>query len=138
MIPDEDADLNEALVELQFYLPTVLREVYDHWRWEAMDGFRPPVLRKTGPRQMELIGLVSLLPDCDETPIHFHVQVAADGQDIVWLECRVGERGYGRGGMKLHRWGAASTTSLYRKFDRPEALDDIDWVYRVTFGERQG
>lgn len=129
--------LSDALVGLQFYLPTILEEVYDEWGREAMDGFDPAVVRKTGPHEMELISLVSLLPDCTVTPIHLRLQVSAATREIVWLECRVGEPGKGRGGLNRIPSSSSAANKWRKKLIATEKAPDVEWVFQVTFGQKR-
>jgi len=126
-------DFQNVLAGLEYYLPAVLGEVHQEWRYESMDGFQLAVARKTGPREAELIGLCILISDQTLTPIHVRLRTSASGDEIEWLTCKVGEAGDGKGGMV--RVPYHSDKGSKRLFTVVDRLDSIDWVYSVGFGE---
>jgi hypothetical protein len=132
-IADSEAFRN-LLTGLEFFLPAVLGEVHGQWKYESLDGILPAVARKTGPGEAEIIGLCILISDQTLTPIHVRLQVSPLVDEIMWLECRVGERGDGKGGMLRTPYTAMSGKQPAVVAGRP---NDIDWVYRVGFGQRQ-
>ena len=133
----DSESLTKVLATMHFYLPSILQEVYDEWRWEAIDGFHPPIVRKIGPCGLELIGLASLLPDCTVTPVHLRLQISVAKHEITWLECRLGEPGDGKGGLNRVPYGSTEANRWLKKFIATETAPEIDWVYQVEFGERE-
>jgi hypothetical protein len=122
-----------VLSGLGFFLPgQVLNQVYPNF--ESLDGIWSLVARKTGDGKMEILGLCTLMSDQCVTPIHIRLQVARRTDEISWLECRLGERG--KHGMIRTPYDRADSLAkrLYLLDGKPEL---IDWVYKVTFGERR-
>jgi hypothetical protein len=130
---DRDSEaMRDVLDRLEWWLPTILAEVYPFWKGEELDGFYLAFASKTGPSEAELAGACILINDQTITPFQLRLQVARDMDEIAWLECRVGDAGTGKGGIR--RAPCVSTKVIYAVVDRP---DSIHWVYRVTFGEKQ-
>lgn len=132
---NDSEHFREILSGLEFFLPhQVLNEVYCEWDHESLDGIIPMLARKTGEGEAEILGLCILISDQTLTPVHIRLQIAASTDEVSWLECRLGERG--KTGMvrvpcDSHEALAKRIYALDRKQDR------IDWVYKVTFGERR-
>ncbi len=132
-VPDSEP-LRLALLGLERFLPEVLAEVHREWRGQALDGVYPRLAHKAGERELELLGLCSLLADQSVVPLHLRLRLAADADEVVWLELRLGERG--RGGMvrTTYQSEPALSRRLYALGRR--AAKGIEWAYRVNFGER--
>jgi hypothetical protein len=133
VIADSEAFRN-LLTGLEFLLPAVLGKVHGQWKYESLDGIYPAAARKTGPGEAEINGLCILISDQTLTPVHIRLQVSPLVDEITWLECSVGERGEGKGGMVRTPYTAMSGKQLTEVAERPK---DIDWVYRVGFGQRK-
>jgi hypothetical protein len=131
---EDSEDLRDLLSGLEFFLPSVLGEVHREWKDDSLDGVFPAVARKTGPNEAEIIGLCVLISDQTLTPIHVRRRGSASGDAIEWLECNVGERGKGKGGMLRIPYNSMSGKQPISVAERAGV---IDWAYRVGFGERQ-
>lgn len=91
-IPDSD-EFRHALVSLQYFIPIVLAEIYREWRFEGLDDVLPSLARNTGNLEIEIFGLCCLVADQSFAPLHLRLQLAVKGDEVSWLECRLGERG---------------------------------------------
>jgi hypothetical protein len=122
------------LTRFQWFLPEVLVEVYPEWNRESLDGVVPLVARKPREGEAEIFGLCILISDQTVTPLHLHLEIAPSVDEISWLECRLGERG--ENGMVRTPYDSLNTAAkrLYRLECRH---DRIDWVYKVTFGDKR-
>jgi hypothetical protein len=129
----DSEQFRDVLSGLEYFLPEVLGEIYSEWNWESLDGVRPLVARKTGKREAELFGLCVIISDQTLTPLHLRLQAAAFNDEISWLECRLGERGEHGMVQTPYHSASAITKRLYALEGR---ADLIDWVYKVTFGQR--
>jgi hypothetical protein len=117
---------------LEYFLPQVLSEIYDYWKHESFDGFFPAEFQRIGPNSVQLLGLGILISDQTVTPVHLRMGISPTEDKIQWMECRVGARGEGNGGMDrvpYSRWPKQLTVL-------PTAIDKIDWVYKITFGHQ--
>jgi hypothetical protein len=130
----DSEDFRSVLSGLEFFLPAILGELHGEWRDESLDGIYPTVARKTGQNEAEILGLCILISDQTLTPLRVHLQVSPSRDEIACLECSVGERGNGKAGMLRTPYGAMSGKQLAMIAARP---NDIDWAYRVGFGQRQ-
>lgn len=135
-IPDESDEHRDMLDLLERFLPAILQRVYTYWRGATMDGFLLPVARKTGPREAEFIGLAILIQPDLVTPVHIRLQVCAEKEEIVWLECRVGEPGKGKGGMTEIRYGSSRADKWLKQLLVEPKAPEIDWVFKIQYGER--
>jgi hypothetical protein len=125
--------LQEVLVGLEFFIPEVLAELYPEWRHEGLDGVIPLVARKSAEREIEILGLCIIISDQTLTPIHLRLQVSTCTDEVSWLECQLGERGkHGMARMPYESLDRARNT-LYALVGRHGS---IEWVYKVTFGQR--
>jgi hypothetical protein len=121
-----------VLVGLEYFLPSVLAELYPHWKGESFDGFFLSEASKTDARKAELRGVCILISDQTITPFHVRLKISQSEERIDWMECRVGKKGDGKGGMErilYSRWHG----HLYSYLQK--SLQPIDWAYKVTFGE---
>ena len=134
----EDSDpFRMALSSLHWFLPTVLGEIHPECVGEVMDGITPVVARKTGNGEAEIFGICIFISDQSGTPLHVLVQVDPVVDEISWLECRLGERGP-RGTQGMIRTPYQSQNALYKRLYRLNLnADQVDWVYKVTFGTRR-
>jgi hypothetical protein len=128
----ESEGFRDALSSLEWFIPEVLCEIHPEWKYEGLDGVYPAVARKTGDREIEVIGVCCLITDQTLTPLHVRLQLAPSGDAISWLECHLGENtaeGMLRAASTSHTgWGIAHVLNR---------LDSIDWTYRVGYGDRE-
>ena len=130
---DGSEEIQSALGGLEFFLPAVLREVYAEWDRESLDGFYPLFARKTGEREVELLGFCILISDQTLTPIHLRLQLSPTADEVSWLELRLGDSG--ANGMVRLPYPTEHT--IYKLLHALRArADTIAWVYEVTFGEK--
>lgn len=122
----------KLLSALDWFVPEILHQRYEHWRWEGLDGIRVGSATKTGERQAEVLGLCCLIQDQTWTPIHVQLRHVGVGQGIEWMACRVGAPGTGHRGLLRLPDDKVGRLAPSRVAEDPEA---IDWVYTATFGE---
>jgi hypothetical protein len=128
----DSEEFREVLSGLAYFLPDVLGEIYPEWN-ESLDGILPMVARKTREGEADILGLCIILSDQTVTPLHVRLRATASYDEISWLECRLGERGnHGMVRTPYDSFGAVAKR-LYALEGKPEL---IDWVYKVTFGQR--
>lgn len=118
---------------LEFFLPEVLREVHDEWRHESLDGIIPRIFRKTGDREIEIVGLAIFISDQTLTPIHLNLQLSPPHDRVGWIDLKLGERV----GDQCRREPYGGPQATGTMFDVAARLDSIDWYYHVGYGERQ-
>lgn len=132
-IPDS-AEFRDALSGLELFLPPVLAEVHSEWTGESLDGIYPHVAHKTGEEEAEILGLCCLMSDQTLTPIHLRLQLSSATDEVSWLELRLGEKG--RAGMVRSPY--SSSPSIHKRLHALGAnASTMEWVYKVTFGERK-
>jgi hypothetical protein len=117
---------------LEHFIHGVLREI--HPRLESLDWLLPFVARKVGDAEAEIFGLAILISDQTLTPFHVRVQLAVADDEVSWIECRLGERG--EDGMVRMPYGSPGKLTKH-VYALEDGLDRIDWVYKVTFGQRR-
>ncbi len=117
----------------EFFLPEILHEVHDEWRYESLDGVYPKVFRKTGVREIELIGLACFISDQTLTPLHVRLQLSPTYDRVSWVDLRLGER-IGRG---CRREPYRNSKTMGAMLHVAERLDSIDWFYHVGYGDRE-
>jgi hypothetical protein len=122
-----------VLLGLEYFLPAVLREIHAQWDYESLDGIYPLWARKTGEREIELFGQCILISDQALAPIHLCLQIALPSDEVSWLECSLGEKG--AEGMVRTPY-ESSEKALKRLYALEGGIDEIDWFYKVGFGER--
>lgn len=130
-IPDSE-QFREVTSGLEYLLPEVLREIHPEWRHESLDGILPLVARKTREDEAEIVGMCILITDQTVTPLYLHLQIDPAADEVSWLECRLGERG--KHGMMRTPYNQMSGKRFYALEGN---ADLIEWVYKVTFGERR-
>ena len=128
-----------AFSALELFLPDVLTELYDEWQRESLDGFYPIRLRKVGDREIELFGLCILISDQALAPIYLQLQLDPTQDEISWLILKLGEKLQDRGerGATMQRTPYSSLDSALTRIYRLGEPDQIDWAYKVTFGEKR-
>jgi hypothetical protein len=119
-----------VLTSLEYFIPEMLREVHADWQHESLDGVFPEMARKTGENEIEISGTCILISDQTMTPIHVLLRIAADDNEIEFLDCKLGETG--PNGMIRVPYGS----NRVGKIAVSGRLDKINWVYHVGFGER--
>lgn len=136
-IDDSGEFRKDVLNGLEFFLPVILREIHNEWKYESLDGIYPVVARKTGAGEVDIFGLCILISDQTLTPLHLRFQIASFEDEISWLECNLGEQG--EQGMVRIPYDAlnAAFKRVYGVWALEGNSDKIDWVYKVTFGERR-
>jgi hypothetical protein len=133
-IIDDSADFRHALTGLEWFLPGMLAEVHAEWTGQSLDGIYPHVGRKTGEQEAEILGLCCFMSDQKLTPIHLHLQLSSTTDEISWLELRLGEKG--RHGMVRRPYPIEA--SIHKRLHAlAQRADRIEWVYKVTFGQRR-
>tara|TARA_R110002167_G_scaffold97043_2_gene256522 strand:- start:211 stop:699 length:489 start_codon:yes stop_codon:yes gene_type:complete len=127
---EETEDYRLLMVSFDYFIPEVLGELYPEWKSDALDDLIPLVAKRSGEREAILFGLSWLIRDQTVVPTYLQLQIDPVLDRVNWLECRIGERG--PQGM-LRRPGSSFDKQLYRLQGRE---DQIDWAYRVTYGEK--
>ncbi len=123
-----------ALSGLEWFLPGVLAEIHSEWTGEALDGIYPHLAHKSGEREAEILGLCCQMSDQTVTPIHVRLQLSSTADEVSWLELKLGEKG--QGGMV--RTPYSCSPSLDKRLHAlSRRASTMEWVYKVTFGERR-
>jgi hypothetical protein len=130
----DSEQFREVLCGLEYFLPEVLGEIHPEWHRESLDGIIPLVARKTRAGEAEIFGLCIIISDQTLTPLHVYLQVAASADEISWLECRLGERGEQGMVRTPYKYRNAITKRFFLMEGKAE---QIEWVYKVTFGHRR-
>jgi hypothetical protein len=130
-IPDSE-QFRTFLIGLECFLPEILQEIHSEWRYECLDGIYTSVAKKSTDREIEILGLCIIISDQTLTPLHVRIRIAKEDQEVSWLECRLGER-CRNGTVRLPYDSNSISKRLYALEARTE---QIDWVYKVTFGDR--
>jgi hypothetical protein len=125
-------EFRHALGLLEGYIPEVLRELHPEWKYESLDGILPAIAHKPAQYEIELAGECILISDQTLVPIHLRIQLAADKDEICWLECRLGERVDRVMKRVPYKWSYA----IGRTLDATAGVRELDWFYAVTFGQR--
>ena len=113
----EAPELRRILASLEYFLPSVLSEIYPHWKHESIDGFFLSKAEKTGPLKAEFEGVCILISDQTTTPFSVLLNVSGVEDKIDWLECRLGRRGYGEGNMERVPWPKCARQSAHRAWE---------------------
>lgn len=121
------------LTALEWFIPGVLREIHPEWAHESLDGVFPLVAEKTGVRTMSIFGLCILMSDQTNVPIFVELQVSPTGNEVNWLECKLGAIDRSEMIRTPYRSPSATSKLLYSLDGQ---RDSIDWAYMVTFGKR--
>jgi hypothetical protein len=129
----EAEKIREVLSGLEWFVGEILGEVYPEWERESLDGVYPLVAQKSGEGEAEIFGLCIIISDQTLVPLHLRLQVAPSVDEVSWLECRLGE--WGVQGMVRTPYGLKSLDKLLYRLQGKE--NSIDWVYKVTFGDRR-
>jgi len=112
---------------LEFFLLAELE-----WHDEAFDAFRFAVARKLAHDEAEFIGLALFISDQVWTPIHLRLRLSPDADEVVVLDCRVGEPGDGKFGLVRIPYDSSRVTKYL--FHLPQRIESIQWVYRAARG----
>jgi hypothetical protein len=130
---DDSEKLQLALSGLEWFVSEVLREIHPEWN-ESLDAIYPHYARKSGEREVEILGLCYLLSDHTMASIDLRLQLFRATDAVSWLELRLGEKG--ENGMVRLPYG--SNVSIYKRLhDLNRRAENIDWVYKVTFGKKE-
>jgi hypothetical protein len=129
---DDTGPFRNLLTALQFFIPEVLREIHNEWKGESLDGVYPRIARRTGYREIEIVGLCCLISDQTLTPLHIRVQTSPATDHVAWVDCRLGE--HTGDGMRREPYGSSKVQGAMLHV--LERLDSIDWFYHVGYGER--
>lgn len=129
---DQGDELREMLSALEWYLPCVLEEIHAYWKNESLDGVLCSKLTRTGPTSAELLGICILMNDQTIVPAHVRLRLSKTTDEIEWLECRLGERGNGAGGMIRHPYDQSIQRQLCVI---SRNINAFDWACAVTYGQ---
>ena len=132
-IVEKSDDLREALNAMEYFIPEVLREIHREWENESLDGVLPLIVRKTGEREVELVGQCILISDQTLVPIYVILQIHSAKNKVTWLECRLGEKGADR---TVRRPYGSDSSGLKQLCFLEDEIDSIDWAYQVAYGEK--
>lgn len=131
----DSVQFRDVLSGLEYFLPAVIKDRHPEWKYESLDGILPLVARKTGQGEVEIFGECILISDQTLTPLHLRLQVSETGDEVSWLELRLGQ--LGEHGMVREPY-QSPTTAAKRVYSLSDGkADTIEWVYKVTFGVRR-
>jgi hypothetical protein len=130
----DSPEFREALSGLEWFLPTVLAEIYPEWTGESLDGIYPHVAQKTGEAEADILGHCCLMSDQTVSPIHVRLQLSSIADEVSWLELKLGEKGQ----VGMVRTPYSCSPSLDKRLHAlsPRA-STMEWAYKVTLGERK-
>ncbi len=66
--------------------------MHSEWRGESFDGFYPILALNVGQRLAEFFGLSLMIFDQTLTPFFLRLQIAAEIDEVTWLDRKLGER----------------------------------------------
>ena len=132
-IPDSET-FREFLSALERVLPDALAQEQPYWQYESLDGILPEVARKTNPREAEILGLCVLISDQTLTPVHVRIAVSGNADEIAWLDCKLGEKGDGSGGLQRIPYDADRLSKELYLVGR--YAPDIHWAYSTKVASR--
>jgi hypothetical protein len=129
----DSPEFQRVLSGLEWFLPGILAEIHPEWAGMSMDGVYPAFAHKTGEEEAEIFGLCCLMADQTLTPIHVRFQLSPTTDEISWLELRLGEKR--PAGMMRSPYPTSG--SLHNRLHALRGrTNTIEWVYQVTFGQR--
>ncbi|BDM81345.1 hypothetical protein AM10699_42120 [Acaryochloris marina MBIC10699] len=120
-IPESEA-FRDTLSTLEYFIPEVLRDVYDEWKYESLDGIYPGLALKTNDYEAEIAGLGIILSNQTYTPLYVRLKLLPDKDEVAWLDCKVGE---------VNPKGRSKKMDKIAVVDR---LNRIEWSYHAGFG----
>lgn len=124
------AGLSALLDALELFVPQVLREDFQEWEVESLDGFFVAEAKKETEDSVSLVGLAILISDQTVTPFCVCLRSTGDGS-LERAEVLLGERGGGALGISGPDCTSASVSSRLESL--LPRLSQIDWVYRATY-----
>lgn len=125
----ESVIFRDVLSSLEYFIPKVLQEVYNEWKYEGLDGVLPATALKTNDYEVEIVGLAIILSDQTLTPVYVRLQIIPNQEEIAGFECKLGE--LGPDGMVRLPYGCSS-----KQMDPivlVDRLNQIEWAYEVSF-----
>ena len=84
----------------------------------------PCFIRKTGDREIELIGLALFISDQTLTPLHVRLQLSLDFDCVSWIDLKLGERIDGE--CRRDPYGSAKVSGAMLHVTN--RLDSVDWL----------
>ncbi len=124
-------NLDEFLSAIEHVLEDALAQEHPFWQSEFLDGILPAFARKTGPCEAEILGLCVLISGQTVAPIRVCIAVARDVDRIAWLECKLGQKGNGAGGL----WHLPYSHNISKDLHSLDCYShEIDWAYCVKIG----
>ncbi|WP_299484466.1 hypothetical protein [Acaryochloris sp. IP29b_bin.137] len=120
-IPESEA-FRDTLSTLEYFIPEVLREVYDEWKYESLDGVLTGLALKTNDYAAEIAGLGIILSDQTYTPLYVRLKLLPDKDEVAWFDCNLGE---------VNPRGRSKKMDTMAVVDR---LNRIEWSYHAGFG----
>ena len=125
----DSEELREVLGFLEYFISLELREKYDEWEYESLDGIYVGQITMTGKNQISIIGMCVLISDQSFIPIYINTKISDSSNEIEWMNCKLAE--YGENGIikipyNSNRWNK----QMY-------ALDvnKINWHYSISYGK---
>ena len=133
--PLTDSQLFRAInSNLEYYIPSVLREVHGEWEFESLDGVLPEFVLKTGELRLQTAGLCILITDQTITPFHVQLRVKTNADEIAWFICQLGEIRDGQM-IRIPYDTYFRSGGVRQVRDR---LNTMSWRYHVGFGDADG
>lgn len=126
------ATLRDLCVAMEYYVPELLRDIHQQWRWGSLDGVVPCLARSPSELEFELFAVAILMSDQTYTPLHVRLKLTPDRAGIEWLECRIGCEGP-RG---MLRQSEASASKMIYELAHTGRCDRLRWAYEVGIGTR--
>ena len=120
-----------ALVGLERFITECLGEIDADC--DSLDGVVPLLARKLKEGEAEILGVGILIADQTYSPLHLRLRVSPYADEISWFECRLGEKRVVR-----PPYGSREAKRLMKRlYSLDWKVDEVDWIYRVTFGARR-
>ena len=124
----QDEHLQEAMNTLEVIVSLLLKEQFDTWRYEALDGILLTVAQRRDADTAFFGGDCILITDQTVSPIEVEVTLGGGGAGLVRVCCRVGEKQDGKlmrhSYDKEHRY----RTLIWQERDPHH---ELEWMYFV-------
>lgn len=134
---EDSADWSQASNLIERYIDAVIDEV--HPNTESSDGLMSAFRKRVNANEILVAGNTWMLDreaNCFVAPFHLQLQFSPTEDEVTWFECRLGERG--EKGMKHDAETSVKKLAiLLERTKTPGFIDQLDWFYKVTFGERR-
>ncbi len=116
---------------LEVFITLELREKYEEWKYESLDGIYSGNISLEDSNQLNLVGMCILTSDQSVVPIYISIKVSDDFDEVLWIKGKIADSN-SNGVIKF-----SYDSNRWRKQLYTIDVNKVNWFYTIEYEENK-